>query len=310
MNLRYEGIYGYVDHLPKEKMAFNALRDHFSIDDPDRWIHESFRKGYWDGKRRVITEKGRFLRGLTTNILKWGKDNGIDVSCSVMPNQAQSSITKGLRSLSDSETLKGIELADHQRRMVSALLDYGGGTAEGVTGSGKTECITLLMKILSTKINIIFVLVHRIGLMEQSFQRFKVRCPELSVFSGMLGDGKKPKEGSRFVFSTQQSLSSALALKRKGKAPNEEIANLWANAGAVIIDECHNVTQDDYITLLETMPDQAGVYQFSGTPETNDQIRDWTITGIGGPIVCRVKRPELEDKGFIAKAVACLRVFQ
>jgi superfamily II DNA or RNA helicase len=305
MNVTFDGLYGQLNDC--NPVTLGALRQAFSVDDPDKWASEAYRKKYWDGRHHAITAKGFFLRGLTQTLVEWLSKNG--VQCTYKPYQEEHRhITASLLADALTVDLEGITLAEHQRRMVSSLLAHGGGTVEGVTGSGKTESIALLMKLLSGELDVIFVLVHRIGLMDQSHKRFCLRCPEFAQYAGMLGDGKRPREEDRFIFSTQQSLSSALGLSARGQE-NEFLVSTWEKAGAVIIDECHNVTQDDYLKLLSTISDKAGVYQFSGTPETNDQLRDWTIVGVGGPIVERVRRPELERKGFIAKAVACLRVF-
>jgi superfamily II DNA or RNA helicase len=307
MKIEYDGLYGRITYPNNEAIAYQALRKYFSVLDPDRYAVESFRKGYWDGRYYQITEKGgRFLRGLTTKISDWCKENNIPLQYAHF-NTDHQLLIKGMSDNLDKQSLVGIHLAPHQIRMVKDSLDNFDKTISCVTGGGKTESIALLMKILSTKINIIFVLVHRIGLMEQTYRRFCIRVPELAQYCGMLGDGIRPKSGNRFIFSTQQSLSSVLGLK-KGRQPDEEIIELWANCGTVIIDECHNVSQNDYLKLLTTV--SAPIYQFSGTSETKDQFRDWTIEGVAGSIVCNIARKELEEAGFIAKAVALLRLFE
>ena len=304
MDIRYGGIKGKLTPGHRELKNFQDIRTHFSVEDPNKWAAKSFREGWWDGRHYVISKDGVFLRGLSPLILKYAQSKNVSISeINPHPSIAHRRLTEDLIQQADTETLSEIILQPHQRRMVRSLLQRGGGTVEGVTGCGKTESILLLMKILSSKVSRMIVLVHRSGLMEQSYRRFTVRCPELASLAGMLGDGKRPEESDRVVFCTYQSLKSALDRK------NPIVQDLYKNIGAVIIDECHNVSQPSYIKTIEKIPMSCMVYQFSGTPETNDQIRDWTIVGVGGEICERVRRSELESTGFIAYSVAFLREF-
>ena len=306
MLIEYKGIYGYLSIERGEETQFNNLRYHFSVDDPNKWASKSFRNGWWDGRHYVMTKSGKFLRGLSSLITDFSIKNHYKL---LFKNSYKDTSIQLLADKADTESLHDITLAPHQRRMVKSLLQNNGGTVEGVTGSGKTESISLLIKILSTKIDRIFILVHRVGLMDQSYNRFKLRCPELSEYCGMLGDGNRPKESDRFIFSTHQSLSSMLGISTASKIIDETVSNLFQNTGAIIIDECHNVSQTSYIKVMEKIPKKCSIFQFSGTPETNDQIRDWTIIGVGGDVCERVRRKELENSGFIAQAIAFLRQF-
>jgi superfamily II DNA or RNA helicase len=210
--------------------------------------------------------------------------------------------------LADKLHLEGINLAEHQRRMTRALLKHGGGTVEGVTGAGKTESIALLARILSEYTDKILFIVHRIGLMRAARERVVERCPELAPLCGLLGDGERPKESDRFIFSTVQSLSTVLGIGKKKKGKDAEMEKLWKKTGAIIVDECHRVVGQAYLKVLSKAP-EVPIYQFSGTPEVDDLIKDWAIIGVGGPIVTRVKRSEMEAIGFIAEAIACVREF-
>lgn len=306
ISIRYKDHQGFLIPEPSDAVGLNKIKSHFSYLDPSRYMVKSYRNGYWDGYRRMIGSGNSFPKGLIHSIIEFCKKTGISIDDTNLPEDNHRAIIQGLSDKVYGEQLEGITLADHQKRMVKSLLENGGGIVEGVTGCGKTESISLLIKILSERLDVIFVLVHRIGLMEQSYSRFILRCPELKHLCGMLGDGKKPEPGCRFIFSTQQSLS--IQLSSVGDTC-DLVRDLWSRVGAVIVDECHNVSQESYQKLLRTSTPNSGLYLFSGTPETDDVMRDWCILGIGGKIVCRVQRPELEQLGFIAKAVACIRIF-
>jgi superfamily II DNA or RNA helicase len=307
MRITFHGLYGTLSWQKAEFSLFHRLRDSFSVLDPNRFLVEAFRRGWWDGKEHVISKDGKFLRGMASAIVKEVRSLGGEVEDYVPYNREWITRNAPYVYLADKLHLEGITLAEHQRRMTRALLKHGGGTVEGVTGCGKTESITLLARILSEFTERIFFIVHRIGLMRAARDRVAERCPELGPLCGLLGDGERPKESDRFIFSTVQSLSKVLGIG-KNKAKDKELEKAWKEAGAIIIDEAHRVAGETYLKVLSKAP-EVPIYQFSGTPEVDDPIKDWAIVGVGGPIVTRVKRSEMEAIGFIAEAVACVREF-
>jgi superfamily II DNA or RNA helicase len=307
MHVEYDGIYAKLVHTEAEGVAFNAVRDHFAVLDENRFTIKSFQKKWWDGYHRLIDKNGYFPRGMTESVVHWLKDNGVD--CQWAPYvQPKPHLAK--RALTDS--LTGIELWDHQRQMAYHLLMRGGGTVEGVTGSGKTESIALVMKLLleDPETDVILCLVHLVGLADQTKRRLEKRSPALKSLCGLLAEGGRPAPHHRIVFATYQSVLSVLGLTKSKKArpPDEAMVGLLSRTTAIIIDECHHVSNNEYTTVLNTLGG-VPVYQFSGTAEVDDPLRDWSIIGAAGPIVYRVGRVELEEKGIIAKAVACLREF-
>jgi superfamily II DNA or RNA helicase len=307
MKISYHGIFGVIDYDKSESNLFNRLREVFSVLDPNRFMVEAFRNHWWDGRDHVIDKNGKFLRGISELIVREIRKLGGKVEYTPY-NDIWKHINSPYVHLSDELSLKGIDLAEHQRKMTRELLTHGGGTVEGVTGSGKTEAITLLIRILLEFTDKVFFLVHRIGLMRNALDRVVERCPELENYCGLLGDLERPDPENRIIFSTAQSLSSVLGIGKK-KKKDAEMVKLFKEAGAIIIDECHRVSGNQYINLLSKAP-EVPIYQFSGTPEVDDPVKDWTIIGVGGPIVCKVSRTEMESIGFIAEAIACIRDFK
>ena len=306
MRIVFKGLFGCIEREPSEWSIFKTLRFRFSWLNPDRFKIDAFRKGYWDGRVHMISEGGQFLRGLASEIVAEARKEGYAVD--YRPYEAEwAGVAAPYLPLVESLALEGIELAEHQRRMTRELLRAGGGTAEGVTGSGKTESITLLARILLEYTEPVFFLVHRTGLMRGAADRVKMRCPEIADLVGLLGDGERPRPTDKIIFSTVQTLSSIHGFT-KGTIRDKDLAKLWARAGAVIIDEAHRVTGDAYLRILRRV-EEAPIFQFTGTPEVDDPVSDWMIIGIGGPIVTRVRRSEMEKIGFIAEAVACAREF-
>ena len=308
MQISYYGLHGVIQFSKEEFLIFDQLRKYFSVkgDERDLYKVRAFREGYWDGREYMIDKQGKFLRGLTNLIVKKIHELGGEVEGTPY-NQMWIEVNKPYVHLADELDLNGIELAEHQRRMTRELLRNGGGTVEGVTGCGKTESITLLARILSEYTDTIFFLVHRIGLMRGAMERVTKRCAELAPYCGLLGDTERPKEGDRIIFSTMQSLASVMGLGKRRKK-DKAMQALYESAGAIIIDEAHRVTGEIYQKILAKAP-EVPIYQFTGTPEVDDPIKDWTIVGVGGPIVTRVTRPEMEAIGFIAEAIACVREF-
>lgn len=314
MRIDYDGIWAtlVVEDVATETVAFNLTRQRFSVLDENRYTIRAFQRGWWDGYHNFIDKNGKFLRGMVGEVGSFLTSNGVHVS---HPPLYTPHVELAARAWT--ENLAGITLWEHQRRMTHALLKFGGGTVEGVTGSGKTESIALLIKLLleDPKTDVILFLVHLIGLADQTKMRMEKRSPSIKSLCGFMAEGSRPNEHHRVIFSTYQSALSALGMtkqpkdsKKLRKPPEEEFVGLFSRVTAVIIDECHHASQDDYVRLLD-LAGGVPVYQFSGTPEVDDPLRDWNIIGVGGPILERVKRPELEEKGIIAKAIACLREF-
>jgi superfamily II DNA or RNA helicase len=307
MRITFKGLFGHIEREASEWAIFKHLRTKFSWLNPDRYKIESFRKGWWDGRTYMISEGGQFLRGLAAEIAAEARAQEYTVD--YRPYELEwAGVAASYLKLVDSLALEGIELAEHQRRMTRELLRAGGGTVEGVTGCGKTESITLLARILLEFTEPVFFLVHRIGLMRGAYERVKMRCPELANVCGLLGDGERPKPTDKIIFSTVQTLSSVHGFIKLA-TPDKDLMKLWAGAGAVIIDEAHRVVGGSYLRLLRRVQ-EAPIFQFTGTPEVDDPVSDWTVIGVGGPIVTRVKRSEMERIGFIAEAVACAREFK
>src|SRR6267142_4863102 len=148
MRISFHGLYGVLIWPRSELGLFQRLRDTFSVLDPDRFLVEAFRKGWWDGKDHVISKDGKFLRGMASAIVKEVRNLGGEIEDYVPYNTEWIRQNAPYVYLADQLHLEGINLAEHQRRMTRALLKAGGGTVEGVTGAGKTESITLLARIL------------------------------------------------------------------------------------------------------------------------------------------------------------------
>lgn len=307
MRIEFEGIHGVlVPESASDRVAAHATRNHFRHLDENRYAVKSFRDGFWDGYHYAISKTGKFLKGMARDVSEFLVQEGVEVK----PFDIYPSLKKHSNKVTF-DALHGITLWDHQTKIVKSLLESGGGMADSPTGSGKTESISLLVKILleSSKDSVVWFLVHRKGLVNQTCKRFLSRVPEMEGRVGILGDGKKPLEDVEVVFATIQSLSSSLGFRKNSK-PNPIVETLWAQSGFVVIDECHRIKGKEYETVLETLGGQVPVFGFSGTPEIPNPVENWKILGMCGPIVIRIPREELEEAGLIAHAVACIKPFQ
>lgn len=333
MQITNAGAQAYlVREHPGDEAVFREVVREYAYLDPSRFMVREYKEKRWDGYRRAVhKDTGCFLAGLTHEISEAVKKHGGTLS-SVDHLQGHA---EDLSHFAHSENIVFEKpewtLYDHQRRLVYHLLkNRGRGIAESVTGSGKTEAISLMAKILLTfypKHRTVFFIVHRKALINQTAQRFMAAVPEFAGVTGILGDGKRPKEGDRIIFSTIPSLALTLGIrdgkltqaeikrrtaegKRIPKASfDKEVSDLWTNACQVIIDECHRSSGNEYVQVLSALNGQIPICGFSGTPELGNPPADWTMRGLLGHVVCKVPRSEMEGLGIIAKAIACCRVF-
>lgn len=122
-------------------------------------------------------------------------------------------------------TFQGI-LRDEQQSVVNDLMEHDNGLLVAPTGFGKTTMAAWI--ITQRKVNTL-VLVHRKLLMEQWREQLALFLGLKEKDIGLVGGGRKKRTGLLDVALIQ-------SLQRKG-----EVANLVAEYGQIIVDECHHI---------------------------------------------------------------------
>lgn len=168
------------------------------------------------------------------------------------------------------------DYVDHQIRSVQSLLKSNVGIVKATTGSGKTEVIIALIKLMQVPT---LILVNKISLASQTMRRMNDNGLSCGICHG------KGVQLDTHMVSTIQSV------KKIPDLPKYKM---------LIIDEVHRASANTYQDFLSTTTYPLR-YGFSATPEGNDKYKWATIRQYIGPIIAEVKPKELIDNKVISK---------
>ena len=178
----------------------------------------------------------------------------------------------------------------HQVEAVQAAAKRKRGIVWAPTGSGKTEIIIGLTKLLPCQW---LLLVHKVDLLKQTAERYERRTGEPA---GIVGDGKvKIPKGCHFVVASFQTIHRGY---EEGKPEIVRLVRDWAQG--LLVDECHALGAG---TFWGTVMRAASAYYrfgFSGTPLARGDGRNLLIIGGLGPVVYRIMPQTLIDLGLLA----------
>jgi DNA repair protein RadD len=124
------------------------------------------------------------------------------------------------------------------------------------TGSGKTVIAAALIAKATNRDEHIMFIAHRRELIEQSSRKLH----DAGVHHGIIQTGFPPRLGERVQIASIQTLHARAMRARKIELPP---------ASLLIIDECHHVRADSYMTLVKAYP-KAIVLGLTATPCRSD----------------------------------------
>jgi len=158
------------------------------------------------------------------------------------------------------------ELDERQSVAVDAMLAHEDGILHAPTGSGKTvmACAIIAERGVST-----LVLINKTALASQ--WRDQIRTL-LGIKAGQLGGGRTKTRGQVDI----------MLLQTLARQSPEEIRELTAGYGQVIVDECHHVAAGSYESVVSQI-EAAWWLGLTATPERKDgleQVTNWQL----GPI--------------------------
>lgn len=172
-----------------------------------------------------------------------------------------------------------IELRDYQLSALHKMFENKNGIIKAGTGAGKTEIINAWCKYTKKKTLIAF---KNIKLAREIVGRMK----KAKIDVGLV-QGNHVNENHQVVACTVQS---AHKLNR-------------IDYEAVIIDECHNASQDRYQEFLKRW-DFEYRFGFSATPfNPKNKLKAWKVRAWLGDLLCDIPAKELIDRGFLAKPI-------
>lgn len=253
---------------------------------PSGYVHmPRYRSGMWDGYITLMRGMNKFPTGLLNHVVDAIRSHGYpNVHLEFSSKEKAHCKTVGR------DFLNGITLRDYQLDAIEELLQAGRGVAKMATNSGKTEVISALVKCLNRKA---LIVVHRKELLYQTIERIKMRT---GFEVGMVGDGIwRP---TTVTVGMIQSLHS-----------NLEKLGYWKNNAMLIVDECHHVSSDQMMDVLNIIP---GAYRFgfSGTPLKLDVLSDMKLVAMTGDIVFDIGNKYLVEEGYSAVPNVHITVMQ
>jgi superfamily II DNA or RNA helicase len=236
----------------------------------------------WDGSTCFISKKrGEFPTGILNEILKWAKDEDIDVKIDdqrVKPKIYSKTVPESVVSRSG----EIYTLRDYQIIAIEKCLEAGRGLIKTATGGGKTLTAAMLIECINQKT--LFV-VERINLATQTRTKFTKEYGIKANKVGIVG-GKFDQQDRQIVITTVQS--------------SHKLENL-DEFKVVIVDESHHSKAKTYISLLKNLKNAYYRFGFSGTVFGEDPLEDMYRISQFGNVLHEVSTQHLIDEGVLAK---------
>lgn len=245
-----------------------------------RFFVQSYKMKLWDGKHRFYDLlRNRFLTGFLDLVTKELKKRGYIVeiidSNNVLPKPIE---------IDKVDLLGGIDKVRFdtvQLPVMKEMLKAGRCVLRLATGSGKSEVIAGIAKVLSDK-NVL-ILVHRVELLQQMIERLEKRLGDkIGKISSNEIDIQRITVGMVMsVWSKRQTLRKYL---------KEEVE-------VVISDETHRAGSTIWSKVLQitNAKYRMGV---SGTPIKGDEVRDMLLIGLTGKVIEGLGVMDLVEAGY------------
>jgi len=278
----YARVIGPVDLL-------DQLSETLTIPVANFWFHPKYKMGLWDGRIRFFN-KGKILTGLLPKVTQYLDDRGYEYEIDPgLGEKTEVDFKRFIRVTKNS--FKGNFIPNiHQMRGAFLAIKNRKGILSHCTSAGKTFTCWAIINYLMTAGHIenALLVVPKIGLVEQTVKEFLDYGTDPEDIGRFYGEVKEP--GKKITISTWQSL------KDKKKITNE----ILGNADMFICDEIHSAKANVVRTVFERCTAARWRIGVTGTiPEERADI--YTIRGLTGNILDKVKTKELQDKGIVSK---------
>lgn len=191
-------------------------------------------------------------------------------------------------------------LRDYQWERLKDLVLRGPGILQGVGGSGKTEIMIALTRVLPCEW---LYLVNRAELVKQTAERYRLRTGETA---GVFEHGGWRKGTCNFTVASFQAVASADRRDQKGYAPKRRgdgtIASLFTEVEGLMVDECHALGAEGMFNTAQHFTaayHRKGVSATALDREPRERLR---IMGALGPIIAEITPKDMESLGVLTPA--------
>ena len=269
---------GIIDSLIEtdNPQIIKVLSDNWAFPVQGYQFTPAYKRRGWDGKKRFITNTGRFKTGLLQDILNDLKK----INCE--PQIIRDFEVRGGHVFETQ--INEFTLHDYQEKAVYNALRQERAIIKSPTGSGKTLITAALLTSFPTeKVTILF---DERSILTQTFEYLTKKCGFDDVGLCLGGDYKY----GRIMLCTVQSI--------------EKIFDTHLNESEVlIVDEVHKFCRGDVaIAAVQSFPN--AVYRFGFTATIPDDIiAQLTLRGAFGPTIETKSTQELIQEQKLAKPI-------
>lgn len=239
-----------------------------------KFMH-NYKKGFWDGRIRLMTLTGVFPSGLYPMVREFLRGEEIKFNRKFVYRINKFS-TSGIK------VLDKTELRNYQIQAVTTALQHGRGILKLPAGAGKTLIAASVINTI--KVPTIF-LTHKKDLLYQTrdvFQR------ELSTDIGLIGDQHRTFSSSKIDIVSIPTISRDMD-RFKAFLESKEL---------LIADEVHHASSNTWYQTIMKIP-AAYRYGLTATPYVGG--KSILLEGCTGPIIYSANNKHLMAEGYLAE---------
>jgi len=303
----------------------SVIDDHFSAKDPNSIFIDDSMEQSWDGLwHRYQTRQQRLSKGFLAELIALCEEHNMPLD--VVDKRQPSSYPMFSKKDVVTDLLPGITLEKHQTSALLATTDNQPcneiGTFWQITGSGKTELICGLTKLLKCPTVII---AEETIVVQQIQERLQLR--EVAGDIGMFFAGKRP-DGQLVCVGSLQSVMPPPKIKQRSNEAAEKFAvrlkgyktriknaktyrDLIKRCELLMIDECDKACNKQYRKLVMQYANARYVYGFTGTlpDKADDPVDCLNMRELLGSVIATSNRRYLEKIGRIIPVKYITKVF-
>jgi superfamily II DNA or RNA helicase len=258
------------------------LSEDFTFLAPNYQYDPRYKRRVWDGKIRLINQRGMIYAGLQEHLAEWTKNHSYTIDYNKYVFSANT-----VHSSSFLNSYKSnLEPRDYQTFLIQKCLEQGRAVVVSPTGSGKSFVIHELVKYYWTPKTLI--IVPTINLVNQMYNDFKSYGMNVENFCHKVWAGVDPQADKLITITTWQSLMDM---------PPE----FFEQFKVVIGDECHGFKAKSLIHIMTQLVNAKIRFGFTATLSNDIMCHELALEGLFGPIIKGETTKQLQDQGHLAE---------
>lgn len=304
-----DNIWLYLDNMTPDVELL--IENHFSALDPKSKYITDIEEQSWDGVyRRYYKSKQRLSRGFLDELLLLCHKHNVPVD--IKDNRESSKYPMFTVDDIKDDILAGITLLPHQMHGLKSCIKHEVGIHNFITGSGKTELMCAIAKLLCCPT--VIIAEERI-VIDQIRERLELR--DVTDDIGIFYAGKSPSNQLICVGSLQSVMSPAKLSRKSGDTPQKYEAklkafrtrrentkiykNLISKCELLMIDEADKACNSQYRNMIMKYCNARYRYGFTGTlpDQVEEPVQCLTLKELLGNVIAKCDRRYLENIGRI-----------